>query len=240
MKLILFSILLIPMLVFSQSEGAKWDYPVKPGSKVWKSLKNNAEKVQNCQIPSDVLATMNTRDLLKVCLNYPLLPDIFAFNNIKDGFTKFENDFNGFQELLKRDDAPDELLKKYKSIEPSAIPASGTILEKGNYVLSMSFIELFISHPLIIKKINTNSKKEIIKELLLKKGKKKNQPDWYQTTGIQTNYLAITSIVLSDSDKFKSELDMTKVSPYIYSGVLTTPEILNQIDQVTNKYLKNN
>ena len=92
----------------------------------------------------------------------------------------------------------------------------------------------------MVKKIDTNGKKEIIKELLLKKEKKKNQPDWYQTTGIQTNYLAITSIVLSASDKFKSELDMTKVSPYIYYGILTNPDIPNQIDQVTDKYLKNN
>ena len=240
MKSILLIILLIPIFALPQSESVKWDYPVKPGSVFWKSLKNNSEKVLNCQIPSDVLVTMNTQDLLEVCLDYPLLPDIFAFNNIKDGFAKFENDFNGFRELLKRDDAPDELLKKYKSIEPAAIPANGTILEKGNYVLSMSFIELFVSHPLMVKKIDTNGKKEIIKELLLKKEKKKNQPDWYQTTGIQTNYLAITSIVLSDSDKFKSELDMTKISPYIYYGILTNPDIPNQIDQVTDKYLKNN
>jgi len=183
---------------------------------------------------------MNTRDLLKVCLDYPLLPDILAFNNIKDGFAKFENDFNGFRELLRRDDAPDELLKRYKSIEPAAIPANETILGKGNYVLSMSFIELFVSHPLMVKKIDTNGKKEIIKELLLKKEKKTNQPDWYQTTGIQTNYLAITSIILSDADKFKSDLDITKVSPYIYYGILSNQDIPNQIDKAADKYLKNN
>lgn len=240
MKSILFLILLIPMLAFPQSEGVKWDYPVKPGTDVWKSLKNNAEKVEACQVPNGVLTAMDTQELINVCLDYPLLPDIFAFSNIKDGFKKFESDFNGFGELLKRDDVAKELLKKYKSLDPNAIPANETILEKGNYVLSMSFLELFVSHPLMVGKIDTNGKKEIIKELLLKKEKKKQQPDWYQTTGIQTNYLAITSIILSDSDKFKSELNMTEVSPYIYSGILTNQDVPNQIDQVTDKYLKNN
>ena len=75
---------------------------------------------------------------------------------------------------------------------------------------------------------------------MLKKEKKINQPDWYQTTGIQTNYLAITSIILSDADKFKSDLDMTKVLPYIYYGILSNQDIPNQIDKAADKYLKNN
>jgi hypothetical protein len=240
MKSILFLILFISLLSFSNTGETKWDFPVKPGTSSWKLLKNNAEKVEACQVPGEVLSTLNTQELLDVCLNYPLLPDIFAFNNIKDGFNKFEDDFNGFRDLLKHDDAPKELLSKYKSIDPEAIPVNGTILGKGNYVLSLSFIELFVSHPLMIGKIETKGKKEVIKELLLKKEKKKYQPDWYQPTGIQTIYLAITSIILSDSDKFKSELDMTKVSPYIYSGILANPDVPNQIDEVTDKYLKNN
>lgn len=240
MKSILFLILFIPLLSFSKTGETKWDFPVKPGTSSWKLLKNNAEMVKACQVPDEVLSTLNTQELLDVCLKYPLLTDIFAFNNIKDGFNKFENDFNGFRELLKRDDAHKELLSKYKSIDPEAIPVNGTILEKGNYVLSLSFLELFVSHPLMIKKLETMGKKEIIKELLLKKEKKKYQPDWYQTTGIQTNYLAITSIILSDSDKFKSELDMNKVSPYIYSGILANPDVLNQIDEAADKYLIKN
>ncbi|MDP3180209.1 MAG: hypothetical protein Q8M67_00140, partial [Bacteroidota bacterium] len=168
MKPILFLILLIPVLAFPQTEekGNKWDFPVKPGTDSWKSLKNNTEKVETCQVPNDVLSAMRTAELLQVCLHYPLLPDIFAFNNIKVGFDKFERDFNGFRELVKRDDAAEELLKKYKSIDPAVIPVNGTILEKGNYVLSMSFIELFVSHPLVIEKISISDKKEIIIELM--------------------------------------------------------------------------
>ena len=75
---------------------------------------------------------------------------------------------------------------------------------------------------------------------MLKKEKKKYRPDWYQTTGIQTNYLAISIIILSDSDKFKSELDMTKVSPYIYSGILVNPDVPNKIDEAADKYLIKN
>jgi hypothetical protein len=242
MKSILFLILLIPMLAFPQIEGKgnKWDYPVKPGADAWKSLKNNAEKVQVCQIPGDVLATMNTKTLLNVCLDYPLLPDIFAFNNIKDGFGKFENDFNGFRELIKRDDAPKELLGLYKTLDPMSIPGEGSILEKGAYVFGFSFIELFISYPSVIEKYSTKEKKEIVGELLLKKEKKKSRPDWYQNIGMQTNDLAIVRMIQSDQGKFRSGLDSTQIYPYIYSGILTSPEIIDQIEQEAIQYVKSN
>jgi hypothetical protein len=239
MKSILFLILLIPILAFPQSEGVKWDYPVKPGTDVWKSLKNNAEKVEACQVPNGVLTDMDTQELINVCLDYPLLPDIFAFSDIKDGFKKFESDFNGFRELIKRDDAAKGLLKLYKNLDPISIPKEGSILEKGAYVFGFSFIELFFSYPLVIEKCSTKEKKEIMEELLSKKEKKKSRPDWYQTTGMQTNYLAIVNMLQSDQGEFQSGLDLSKVSPYIYSGILINPEITGQIDQAANKYIKN-
>lgn len=225
--------------VSAQEKNDAWDYPVKPGTNAWKALKNNTEKVQACHVPDDILFTAKTPELLRICLSYPLLPDIFAFNNIKDGFEKFETDFNGFRELIKRDDVSNELLKKYKTLDPAAIPTDGTILEKGTYVFSFSFIELFISHPLVIEKNGLGEKQDIVQELLLIKEKKKHRPAWYQDAGLQTSYLAIVNVILSDSTEFQSGLDVSKVSSYIYSGILISPEIPDQIDQAANKYLKN-
>lgn len=239
MKLLMILLLVVPIVAISQFEKPKWDFPVKPGTDKWKTLKNNVEKVEACQIPKDVLSLLKTPELIQTCLNYPLLPDIFAFDNIKDGFEKFENDFNGFRELINREDVAIELLKLYKKIDPGYIPKDGTILEKGTYAFRLSFIELFVSHPLVIVKLSSSGKKEIIKEFLLKKEKKKTRPVWYQNTGIQTIYLAIVNIMQSDTNQFQSGLDVSKISPYIYSGILTNPETMDQIDQAANKYLKN-
>ncbi|MCF8359111.1 MAG: hypothetical protein K9H26_10155 [Prolixibacteraceae bacterium] len=239
LKEVLILFLLIPIFSFAQEDGI-WDFPVKPGAVEWKTFLNNAEKVQACQVPATTLSSIPTGELVQICLNYPLLPDIFAFNNLQDGFNKFENDFNGFGELLRRDDALEELVKEYKSIDPAAIPQNGTILEKGNYVLRTSFLELYISHPSIIKKINFEEKKEIVKDLLLKKEKKGNRPSWYQTTGMQTSYFAIVNLVQSEPKKFKPDFDVSKVSAYIYSGILAEADITEQIDKAANKYIERN
>lgn len=239
MKLLLILLLMVPIAAFSQNDTPSWEFPVKPGTLNWKTLKNNAEKVEACQVPKDVLPLLKTPELIQTCLTYPLLPDMFAFNNIKDGFQKFEDDFNGFRELINREDASIELLKLYRRLDPCLIPEDADILVKGAYAFRFSFIELFISHPLVIEKLSTSGKKEIVKEFLLKKEKKKSRPTWYHVKGIQTNYLAIVNIIQSDTNQFHSGLDISKISPYIYSGIATNLETIEQIDVAANKYLEN-
>ncbi|MCF6333841.1 MAG: hypothetical protein L3J11_11205 [Draconibacterium sp.] len=75
---------------------------------------------------------------------------------------------------------------------------------------------------------------------MLKKEKKKSHPDWYQNTGMQTNYLAIVNMLQSDSGKFQSGLNIAQVSPFIYWGILPAPEIVDQIDREANQYVKSN
>ena len=88
----------------SSSGSLPWDYPVKPGSSQWKSLNSNEEKVNVCQIPENILPQLSTKDLLAICLAYPLINDIYAFNNIETGTNKLFKDFNGLRELAKRPD----------------------------------------------------------------------------------------------------------------------------------------
>ena len=104
MKKILLLPFLILSLTFTYGQETTWNYPIKPGTKEWGSLENNTEKINVFQIPIEILHSINTEDLLLICLYYPLLPDMYAFNYIVDGFEKFENDFNGFRELICRKD----------------------------------------------------------------------------------------------------------------------------------------
>ena len=105
-KLLIVAVLLITCNnLFSQDPEVIWDFPVKPGTAEWKSLKNRHERCNACQIPDDVLPVLSTEQLIEVCLRYPFLIDIRAFDNILTGFDKYSRDFNGFRELIKRSDA---------------------------------------------------------------------------------------------------------------------------------------
>jgi hypothetical protein len=166
----------------------------------------------------EILENLTTNELLKVCLAYPLIHDIFAFNNIQDGFRKFENDYNGFKELLTRNDCQNELLKYYKELSPNAIPNSESIVQKGKYVFSISFVELFISHPTVISKLNATQKNEIVQELLLKKKKKELRINWYETYGLQTLYGALVKVIHSSASEFVPNYGLPETTHYLNSG----------------------
>lgn len=53
----------------------------------------------NYQISSDKLSQMSTSEVLDLCLDYPNILDIIAFNDIYKGFNKVSGRFNGFSEL---------------------------------------------------------------------------------------------------------------------------------------------
>ena len=90
-----------------------WDYPVKPGTEEWKQSQSYEEKIKSCQIPEEVLTSLSTDDLTELCLRYPLLIDLFAFENINVGFNKMFSEFNGIRELYLRDGVLKNLKKKY-------------------------------------------------------------------------------------------------------------------------------
>ena len=92
-----------------------YDYPVKPGTPQWKQLRSNEEKIKACLIPDNILSSLSTQDLLDVCLEYPLLNNIYAFADIEKGIDKLFKDFNGIRELAKRPDALDKFVNEYKN-----------------------------------------------------------------------------------------------------------------------------
>ena len=90
-----------------------WDYPIKPDMEEWKQFQSREEKVSGCQIPEELLSSLSTEDLTNICLRYPLLSDVFVFNDLNYPANRLYNESNGIRELFKRKDASIELLKYY-------------------------------------------------------------------------------------------------------------------------------
>lgn len=93
----------------------KWDYPVKPGSDSWKKLDNYQAKVDICQIPDHILTLMTTSELYTLFMAYPLLNDIFYFNDMNQGVDLLIENFNGARELFSRSDFLEYLVNDYRS-----------------------------------------------------------------------------------------------------------------------------
>ena len=110
-KVFIFLILFISNFISAQEITQPYDFPIKPGSESWRSLKSHKEMVQACQNPEGVLQKLTTPALLETCLSFPLLLDVLAFNNLIEGVEQTISNFNGFQILVERPDFAESLVK---------------------------------------------------------------------------------------------------------------------------------
>lgn len=197
-KWLLYLLLTSSTYCFSQ-ETNDWTYPTLPGTQEWSSLDNHQAKLDACQIPEDVLQSISTSKLIQLCLDYPLLMDIYAFNQISDGFNAFYSSFNGIQELVKRTDAIEELSASYRSkmTEQTSILNNKVtpVLIKGYYKLKVSAIEMFLGCPQMQSHLTPEQQKTIIALLMQGYEKKYESIDSFKGFGFHANVYARANII---------------------------------------------
>ena len=195
----------------TRSEGLAWDYPVKPGMETWKLFQSNEEMVHACQIPEEIISSLSTEELTDLCLQYPLLYDVFAFNSLNDGLDKLFSDFNGIRELNKRDDASNILINRYNEKVQSFSFLDGTAQEigKGVFVISVSALEVLLSRVEIQDK-----QKEILQSLVAGYEAKFRYVDYFKGFGFKTNLYSRAHVILKID---KSSLDAE--NSVLFSGM---------------------
>ncbi|MBR5947879.1 MAG: hypothetical protein IKZ82_04400 [Clostridia bacterium] len=71
-----------------------YKYPVRPGMREWYMIDDHAKMIEVCSIPEDILASMSAYELAETVLAYPLLIDVFAYDNVDSGVAKVSHYFN--------------------------------------------------------------------------------------------------------------------------------------------------
>jgi hypothetical protein len=241
MKTILISTALFSLCSFSNLllGQSTYEYPIKPGTEEWKQLKNHKEKVEVCQIPENIIHSLTTEELLDVCLYYPLIGDIMAFNNIQDGFDAFKSNFNGANELLHRNEFPSILLERYSKIEPANYENEWSNIKKGEYAYKIMVLEFFIAQDEVLCKLDIDKKKDIVRLLLSKKEEKKKN-EIYDYHSIMSIYYPISRIL------FTEEIDKTiindelasEIMKFSKSGNMNNMRLLPYIDSMAFSFIK--
>jgi hypothetical protein len=147
-----------------------YDYPLKPGMPGWELLNSSAEMDSVLQIPEDVLFSISTEGLIETVLSYPRFADLYFQEDIQFAFDILIEHFNGFPELLKRQDAAILLLNRYKSMEPRcqennwpSIPRPGSSTS-----FSFAFIEILLAQYDILQQLDNEDTHILLKEAIEK------------------------------------------------------------------------
>jgi len=173
---------LFTCLIYAQTnEKVTWDYPVRYGTPEWKNMKTVEEQFSAYNIPVEILKTISTKELVKVCLAYPEWGLLTAYDDRITGLSALTRLFNGFRELFKRDDAATELLKAYNQLDPLSVDPDWTPLQQGLYGFEIVKVEMFFNTNRIIDKLDEDGVRDLKEATVLKYQKKKMLPEIYST-----------------------------------------------------------
>ena len=79
------------------------------------NLVNVQDYKMSLQLTQKELSEKTTGELLDLCLDYPYILDCLFYNGIEEGIDVLISEFNGFLELLSRNDAIESMLSKLQS-----------------------------------------------------------------------------------------------------------------------------
>ena len=86
-------------------------YPIQPGTEEWAKLDSLDAKIAACKVDPELMNSMTTEALLETVLDYPLLPNIYAFGSAELGIGSVSGYFEGLQMLRDRGNAAECIQK---------------------------------------------------------------------------------------------------------------------------------
>ncbi|MBQ6762023.1 MAG: hypothetical protein IJP49_04670 [Bacteroidales bacterium] len=123
----------IPSLCF----GKNYDYPLKPGDEGWKELRTYNEMVQACQIPEDILQSLNAEEILQACLMHPFRINIILFPTLNEGFQSLLRSFPVFKRMLTNPEVKELAVIQQKQLYP-------LVNEDISFYLQSKILEAFL------------------------------------------------------------------------------------------------
>jgi len=193
---------------------AMWDYPVKSETKEWAIFETGEQMVKACQIPLDILNKIGTKELITVCLNYPLFNNYVAFNDERKGVNITIKQFNGLQELSQRKDGVQELLKAYADYPILSQVQKDVTSIDYHIPYKLPFLELVLSDSIFLSKMTNEELEELRKITVNKYTDKLQNSEVYSLFNIKKTMLLAAVIMNKQSKTEKQDVIDTFIKTY--------------------------
>lgn len=96
-------------------------YPIRPGTSEWAALPDHKAMVEACEIPEAILTNMSTEALFQSVLAYPLIVDIFAYDDWNTGLDIVSDNFNGLCAYEDRADNTEVIIQSYSELSTNFV-----------------------------------------------------------------------------------------------------------------------
>ncbi|MBR6445286.1 MAG: hypothetical protein IKS94_02470 [Prevotella sp.] len=185
-----------------------YSFPLYPGYEEWNFNKYSVNQIkEKLLLPNHLLKTMRTADLLEVCLDYPYMLDFAAYDDLQKGFDYLCAEFNGYNELLQRQDLNQAMLKKqavyWRKTEKIK---SLSDIEKGKYNFQCTLFKMILAQDKTLDSFNVSQLRQMIDLSFININLEKAKPEIFGTFNkISTLYLCTRIIQRQGGFYFESD-----------------------------------
>jgi hypothetical protein len=238
-KIILSLLFIIPVISFAQ-EKLTWNFPLKPGTEEWKYLKTNQEKFEALQIPTDIVTNLTTKELVKLCLNFPAFGFYTAYNSSQTGFIILAGKFNGLRELSKREDALMELIEIYIMSGENGFDSSIKEINSEYWPIKLGWIELILSQKKFLEQGTDEDKRKLMR-ICLDKYNMKIASQKFSTAGAESTLFLMARILDVVNNKAYNEkcLNSPEIKEFANTSVLKNKVVSSEILNLSLQFLMN-
>lgn len=219
----------------------------------WRQFKTLEEMMEACQLPQQMLDTISTEGLIKLCYDYPLHSIYLAYNNQSEGISVITSNFNGFDELKNRPDAAEKIIDFYDNLYVPVYQTCNNVKYDDFSILKLNYFENILASELIPDIFNTNNKEKLAVAVNKKLQIKQSIPEIYASQSlnstikiqrkinstsenlINTDNISIHSIPLT-----RSSYDTITVHTFMgtaVEGIITQELTPTEIASLTRQYM---
>jgi len=138
----------------------KYLFPMYPGDKIWEETRY-PDRIKALEIPEIELAKLSNIKLIGACFEYPFYINLFAFDNLDEGFENLGNIFNGYPALLKRKNIEDDLIDFYEEMLAFKFKSKYSLYNESQNPLKFYLIEKILSQDQFIENLNLLQKRKL-------------------------------------------------------------------------------
>jgi len=212
-----------------------WDFPIRPGTEQWNSLKTEKERIAAIQVPEEILAKATADELVLLAVSFPLFGEYSAFNTPQDGFNIMLSRFNVIRALFSdQKNVGKHLIAIYKDAGMDGFEK--TPVDNEFWTLRLHFVELILSQEAIISVMTPSEKFELLMETREKFFQKKNSESFSSYSGLSST--AFIMVRALDSEKLL-DTNRAGIQNFLRTGSAGSIEMIEEISNFAGIFIKN-
>ena len=192
-----------------------YSYPLKPGDAEWDfSRYTTADIKQMLQLPTEILNGMSTSDLIETSLDFYYSAEFIFSETFQQGVESVRQQFNGLDELLKRNDLATAILKQYElKLQTAEVMKTQESAIQGDYSIHLMLLKMLVAQDEVLNQLSREQLRQLITISIEAWNMVFTMPEMFGTVHLTPSLFLFSRIIVREGGfEYESEEERQKLA----------------------------